>query len=98
MTKPESRGGPVSFGARLSALAADRGDAPAITLVRSQGGDVSLSWRELDQQSNQMARLLIERGAERGRFVSVILSTSLDHYVATLGAWKAGAGVVPLNP
>jgi bile acid-coenzyme A ligase len=90
--------GPISFGARLSALAADRADTPAVTLLESAGGEVSLSWRELDQRSNQMARLLIDRGATPGRFVCLLLPTSLDHYVATLGAWKAGAGEIPLNP
>src|SRR5262245_56414429 len=86
-----------SFGARLSALAAVRGEQPAVTLLSTDGSEQTLSWRELDRRSNRAARLLLAKGAAPGRFVVVLLPTSLDHYVATFGAWKAGAGVLPLN-
>jgi bile acid-coenzyme A ligase len=88
----------ISFGARLTALAAIRGDRPAITLVTADGTEQTLSWRELDRRSNRAARLLASRGAIPGRFVVVLLPTSLEHYIATYGAWKTGAGVLPLNP
>jgi bile acid-coenzyme A ligase len=93
MTPPIS----ISFGARLSALAAARGSAPAVTLVGTDGVERSLSYPELDRLSNRMARLLLERGAGPGRFVVVLLPNSLEHYVASFGAWKAGACVLPLS-
>ncbi|WIM94468.1 amino acid adenylation domain-containing protein [Actinoplanes oblitus] len=68
-------------------------DAPAIT-----EGDRSFSFRELDEWSGGLARLLTERGVRRGDRVAVLLERSAEVLAAWLGVWKAGAAFVPVDP
>lgn len=58
----------------------------------------TLTWRELDRQSNRVARGLIARGSERGRIVSVVMSNSTDLIVAVFACYKAGASPQVLSP
>ncbi|WP_217550223.1 class I adenylate-forming enzyme family protein [Streptomyces sp. GbtcB6] len=60
--------------------------------------DARLSFREVDELSDSVAAHLAERGLERGDRVAVILQNSPHFVLALLGAWKAGATVVPVNP
>ena len=56
-----------------------------------------MRWRELDERSNRVARLLESRGAREGSTVATALPNSVGHVVAMYGAWKAGACVLPLR-
>jgi amino acid adenylation domain-containing protein len=58
----------------------------------------SLSYRELDFKSNQMAHLLISQGVEPGDFVGLCIERSVDMILAILAVIKAGAAYVPLDP
>ncbi|MGW2688071.1 class I adenylate-forming enzyme family protein [Streptomyces sp. NPDC001414] len=60
--------------------------------------DARLSFREVDELSDSVAAHLAGRGLERGDRVAVILQNSPHFVLAVLGAWKAGATVVPVNP
>ncbi|WP_406434011.1 AMP-binding protein [Streptomyces sp. NBC_00631] len=60
--------------------------------------DARLSFREVDELSDSVAAHLAQRGLERGDRVAVILQNSPHFVLALLGAWKAGATVVPVNP
>ncbi|WBO67328.1 class I adenylate-forming enzyme family protein [Streptomyces camelliae] len=60
--------------------------------------DARLSYREVDQLSDSVAAHLAARGLERGDRVAVLLQNSPHFVLALLGAWKAGATVVPVNP
>ncbi|MFI1410379.1 class I adenylate-forming enzyme family protein [Streptomyces sp. NPDC020707] len=60
--------------------------------------DGRLSYREVDELSDSVAGHLAERGLERGDRVAVLLQNSPLFVLAVLGAWKAGATVVPVNP
>ncbi|MFJ3902729.1 AMP-binding protein [Streptomyces sp. NPDC090025] len=60
--------------------------------------DARLSYRELDALSDSVAGHLAAHGVERGDRVAVMLQNSPHFVLALLGAWKAGAVVVPLNP
>ncbi|MEU6153437.1 amino acid adenylation domain-containing protein [Actinosynnema sp. NPDC047251] len=55
------------------------------------------TYRELNERSNGLARLLVARGARPDRLVAVALPRSADQVVATLAAVKAGAGYLPLD-
>ncbi|MEW2254435.1 AMP-binding protein [Streptomyces sp. NPDC047869] len=60
--------------------------------------DASLGYREVDELTDSVAAHLAERGLERGDRVAVLLQNSPHFVLAVLGAWKAGATVVPVNP
>lgn len=56
----------------------------------------SWTYEELDERSNQFARLLIERGVQPGDRIGLLLDRSADTYIALLAVMKAGAAYVPL--
>jgi len=58
----------------------------------------SLTYRQLDARSNQMARYLAERGVGPDRLVGLYLERSVDIVVALLATHKAGGAYVPLDP
>ncbi|MER5887589.1 AMP-binding protein [Streptomyces sp. NPDC001941] len=76
---------------RASAAAAP--DRPALAYF-----DGRLSYAETDALSDSVAGHLAARGIGRGDRVAVMLQNSPHYVLAVLGAWKAGAVVVPLNP
>ncbi|MFF4751239.1 class I adenylate-forming enzyme family protein [Streptomyces sp. NPDC002514] len=60
--------------------------------------DARLSYRETDELSDAVAAHLAGRGLAPGARVAVLLQNSPHFVLAVLGAWKAGAIVVPVNP
>ncbi|MET7858611.1 AMP-binding protein [Streptomyces sp. NPDC005318] len=60
--------------------------------------DGRLGYRETDVLSDSVAGHLAAKGLERGDRVAIMLQNSPQFVLALLGAWKAGATVVPLNP
>ncbi|WP_328539616.1 class I adenylate-forming enzyme family protein [Streptomyces sp. NBC_00344] len=60
--------------------------------------DGRLTYRETDELSDSVAGHLAARGVARGDRVAVMLQNTPHFVLALLGAWKAGATVVPLNP
>ncbi|MGW7433827.1 AMP-binding protein [Streptomyces sp. NPDC054861] len=60
--------------------------------------DGRLSYRETDTLSDSVAGHLAAHGVERGDRVAIMLQNSPHFVLALLGAWKAGATVVPVNP
>jgi amino acid adenylation domain-containing protein len=77
----------------VSAWAAENPNAPAVTT-----GDESLSYAELDRESNALARHLKSLGAKNESLVALILERSPEFAIAALAAWKAGAAYLPLDP
>ncbi|WP_030907783.1 class I adenylate-forming enzyme family protein [Streptomyces sp. NRRL F-5126] len=70
--------------------------APGRTAVAYFDG--RLTYREADEFSDSVAGYLAANGVERGDRVAIMLQNSPHFVIALLGAWKAGAIVVPLNP
>ncbi|MGW1465009.1 AMP-binding protein [Streptomyces sp. NPDC002308] len=60
--------------------------------------DGRLGYRETDELSDSVAGHLAARGLRRGDRVAIMLQNTPHFVLALLGAWKAGATVVPLNP
>ncbi|MET7852485.1 AMP-binding protein [Streptomyces avermitilis] len=60
--------------------------------------DGRITYRALDELSDSVAGHLAARGLERGDRVAILLQNSPHFVLALLGAWKAGAIVVPVNP
>ncbi|MFE7753568.1 amino acid adenylation domain-containing protein [Streptomyces sp. NPDC057429] len=63
-------------------------------------GDTRLTYREVDERSNQFAHRLLgsELGVRPQELVGLYLDKSDLGVVATLGIWKAGAAYVPIDP
>jgi len=58
----------------------------------------SLTYRELEERSNQMAHLLRQRGVRKGDRVGLYFPKCVESVVAMLGIVKAGGVYVPLDP
>ena len=76
----------MSFGARLSQLAREKPDAPALTDAAQ-----TLSWRDLDRRTNRLARGLAKAGVRFGDVVSIALPNTAGYLEVAFGLWKAGA-------
>ncbi len=61
-------------------------------------GRESISYRRLDERSNQLARFLQARGITAGMLAGICVERSIDMLIAVLAVLKAGAAYVPLDP
>ena len=84
--------GEITLSARLRHWARERGDRAAVVL-----GDRTLSYAQLDEQSDRLAAHLIAEGVRADR-VAVFLGNSLEFVLAFHAVLKAGAVHVPVNP
>jgi long-chain acyl-CoA synthetase len=57
-----------------------------------------LSYGELDRLSDAFAAALVAQGVAKGDRVALLLPNCPQFVIGQLGAWKAGAVVVPMNP
>jgi bile acid-coenzyme A ligase len=87
----------VSYGRKISLLAEEHPEKTAIVFVPVEGDERLVSWRELDRRSNQIARLMAERGVNETSLAAIGLPNSPEHIFATYGAWKLGALVLPMR-
>ena len=60
--------------------------------------DAAISYRQLDQQANRIARVLMTRGEGAGSYVGLCMDRSPAMVAAILGILKSGAAYVPLDP
>ena len=58
----------------------------------------TLTYAELDHQSNQLAHYLAGNGIKTGAVVGLFLNRSIRLIVSILGVLKAGAAYLPLDP
>ncbi|MFF2552804.1 amino acid adenylation domain-containing protein [Nocardia sp. NPDC058058] len=61
-------------------------------------GDRSLTYRELDEQSNRLTRALIRRGIGTGDVVAVAVRRSVDWVITLWAVAKSGATYLPIDP
>lgn len=70
--------------------------APDHEAIRFSGQ--SMTYAELEAQSNRLARTLRESGLKRGDRVGIYMNKGLESAVAIYGIMKAGGAYVPLDP
>jgi amino acid adenylation domain-containing protein len=58
----------------------------------------TLSYRELNERSNQLAHFLRKQGVKKGDRIGLFFPKAVESVVAMFGALKAGAVYVPLDP
>ncbi|MEZ4522529.1 MAG: AMP-binding protein [Thermomicrobiales bacterium] len=92
-TQPEA----VSFGRRLTDLAQEDPEQTALIFVAADGTESHFSRQDLDERSNQIARMFAERGVEQGSTVVVGLPNCPEHIMSCFATWKLGAMTLPLR-
>lgn len=60
-------------------------------------GERQLTYRQLNEQANQLAHLLIEHGVKAGDYVALYLQRGCDLAIAMMATLKAGAAYLPLD-
>ncbi|MBO8183992.1 non-ribosomal peptide synthetase [Streptomyces spirodelae] len=60
--------------------------------------DTVLTYRELNENANRLARYLAERGVGPGDYVALALPRSIEMTTAMLAVLKAGAAYLPVDP
>ncbi|WP_404581180.1 amino acid adenylation domain-containing protein [Paenibacillus sp. RC21] len=59
---------------------------------------VQITYRELHERSNRLARTLKSRGVGKEQFIALITDRSIEMVVGILGILKAGGAYVPIDP
>ncbi|MEV6987196.1 amino acid adenylation domain-containing protein, partial [Sphaerisporangium sp. NPDC051017] len=77
----------------LAAEVARRPEAPAVVAA-----DGELTFAELHERVNRLARVLIGRGAGPERVVAIVVPRSMDMIVALLAVMTTGAAYLPMDP
>ncbi|MDL2144279.1 AMP-binding protein, partial [Flavobacterium tructae] len=60
--------------------------------------DEKLTYKELDQRSNQLGHYLREQGVKPDALVGICLERSLEMLIGILGILKSGGAYVPIDP
>lgn len=60
-------------------------------------GDKSLTYRELNEKSNQLARKLINLGVTQNAIVGIMAERSLEIIIGIFGVLKAGCAYLPID-
>jgi amino acid adenylation domain-containing protein/thioester reductase-like protein len=61
-------------------------------------GNEALTYHELNQRANQLARYIRSKGITRNSIVGLLVNRSLEMIVGILGILKAGAAYLPVDP
>lgn len=59
--------------------------------------DTTMTYKQLDEKSNQLARTLLIRGVKSGDTVAILVERSLEMMVGIIAILKAGGAYVPLD-
>lgn len=86
-------GPPATLSAMVEAQAARTPDAVAVVFE-----DTTLTYRDLDEQADRLARRLRRSGVGPGTVVAVCAARCTELVVALLGTLKAGGAYLPLDP
>ena len=83
---------PVSLSRILSYWAEQQGNRIAITHESE-----SITWHQLDLDTNKLARAYAELGVKENDFVTIALPNGLEFFKACFATWKLGATPQPIS-
>lgn len=93
---------PGSLTSPIELMAIDFPDKVAIEFANSIGHDhlevAQVTYAELNFQANRIAHYLISRKVLPDELVCICLEKSAELYISILGAFKTGAGYLPVTP
>jgi long-chain acyl-CoA synthetase len=78
----------------LTRLAREHGDKPAVIMAES---GVTLSYAELERQSNQIAHLFRSRGLRPGDHIAVLMENRPEFFPVVWAAQRSGLFYTPVN-
>jgi amino acid adenylation domain-containing protein/non-ribosomal peptide synthase protein (TIGR01720 family) len=61
-------------------------------------GTIQLTYKKLNEKSNQLARLLKSRGMAPGSTAALLMDSSIEMIIGILGILKAGGAYQPIDP
>ncbi|NIM12056.1 MAG: amino acid adenylation domain-containing protein [Candidatus Aminicenantes bacterium] len=61
-------------------------------------GNISITFRELNKKSNQLAHLLKEKGIGPDTIVGIMVERSIEMIMGIIGILKAGGAYMPIDP
>ncbi|ASR47272.1 non-ribosomal peptide synthetase [Paenibacillus kribbensis] len=73
--------------------AEQRADHPALVW-----GEQTLTYRELNEQANRLAKVLRARGVKADDIVAIMTERSMEMVIGILGTLKAGGAYLPIDP
>ena len=77
-------------------------DRPALVgngqLAVGKRANMQLSYRELNEKSNQLSHVLQSKGTEPDTIITVMLERSIEMIIGILGILKAGGAYLPIDP
>ncbi|AWB93554.1 AMP-dependent synthetase [Aeromicrobium chenweiae] len=73
-------------------------DPDGVALVEHRGIRREVTWRELDESADAVARALSGRGLVAGHRVAVVMANRIDLPIAYFGILRGGMVAVPINP
>lgn len=88
----------VNIAAALKTRALERPDATAVVVPHAKGGPVSLSYTDLDHESDRIARGLRAIGITRGTRTALMVPPGIDLFPLVFGVFKAGVVPVMIDP
>ncbi|MCL3820258.1 class I adenylate-forming enzyme family protein [Aeromicrobium wangtongii] len=78
--------------------AAAQNDPEGVALVEHRPDRRAVTWRELDESADRVARALSGRGLVAGQRVAIVMANRVDLPIAYYGVLRGGMVAVPINP
>lgn len=68
-----------------------------MALVHEEKSKQTMTYRELNKKSNQLARILSKKGIGKDSIAALLMERSIEMIIGVLGVLKAGGGYLPMD-